>query len=52
MDLQLALGEALLEAGQSTEAQIHLQNAQRLDPKDPRPSAALKRLSRDRKKVP
>jgi tetratricopeptide (TPR) repeat protein len=52
MDLQLALGEALLETGQSTEAQIHLQNAQRLDPKDPRPSAALKRLSRDRKKVP
>jgi tetratricopeptide (TPR) repeat protein len=44
LELQLALGEALLEAGQPAEAKTYLQNAQRLDPKDPRPSAALKRL--------
>jgi tetratricopeptide (TPR) repeat protein len=44
IELQLALGEALLESKQSAEAETYLQNAQRLDPKDPRPPAALKRL--------
>lgn len=44
IELQLALGEALLACEQKTQAQTHLQNARRLDPNDPRPSAALKRL--------
>jgi tetratricopeptide (TPR) repeat protein len=44
IELQLALGEALLESGQCSEATNYLQNARRLDPNDPRPSAALKRL--------
>jgi Flp pilus assembly protein TadD len=42
-ELQLALGEALLEAGQEGAA-THLENARRLDPKDPRPARALERL--------
>jgi tetratricopeptide (TPR) repeat protein len=42
-ELQLALGEALLEVGQEKEAQTHLANARRLDPKDPRPAQALQR---------
>jgi tetratricopeptide (TPR) repeat protein len=43
-DLQLALGEALLESGRPQEAERHLENARRLDPKDPRPRQALERL--------
>jgi tetratricopeptide (TPR) repeat protein len=44
--LQLALGEVLLEIGQNGEAETHLKNAQKLNPKDPRPSQALERLRR------
>jgi tetratricopeptide (TPR) repeat protein len=43
-ELQLALGEALLESGRKQEAEKHLENARRLDPKDPRLVQALKRL--------
>jgi predicted Zn-dependent protease len=43
-NLQLALGEALLEAKRLPEAATHLKNAQKLDPKDPRPGQALERL--------
>lgn len=42
--LQLALGEALLEAEQYTEAQTYLENARQLEPKDKRPIQALARL--------
>jgi Flp pilus assembly protein TadD len=41
-ELQLALGEALLEAGQKQKALTHLENAQRLDPTDPRPARLLR----------
>jgi tetratricopeptide (TPR) repeat protein len=44
IELQLALGEALLEVGQFQEAQTHLENAHQLDGKDPRPGKALQRL--------
>jgi len=44
--LQLTLGEVLLEMGASAEAEAHLKNARELNPKDPRPDQALKRLSR------
>ena len=43
-DLQLALGEALLQTGQDREAQTYLENARRLDPDDPRPAQDLERL--------
>jgi tetratricopeptide (TPR) repeat protein len=43
-NLQLALGEALLEAGQLQEAEIHLKNALKLDAKNERPALALERL--------
>jgi tetratricopeptide (TPR) repeat protein len=43
-DLQLELGEALLDAGQEREAQTHLENAQRLQPENRRPAQALERL--------
>jgi Flp pilus assembly protein TadD len=43
-DLQLALGEALLEAGQFRDAETHLNNARKLDAKDERPVAGLRRL--------
>jgi tetratricopeptide (TPR) repeat protein len=43
-ELQLALGEALLESGQRREAETHLENARRLDPKDSRLIQALERL--------
>jgi tetratricopeptide (TPR) repeat protein len=49
IELQLALGEALLESGQYAEAKIHLQNARRLDPNDLRPPTALKRLGKEQK---
>jgi tetratricopeptide (TPR) repeat protein len=42
--LQLALGEALLEAGRDAEAATHLENARQLEPKDRRPIQALERL--------
>jgi tetratricopeptide (TPR) repeat protein len=44
--LQLTLGEVLLDLGQHSEAETHLKNAQKLNPKDPRPAKALKRLPR------
>jgi tetratricopeptide (TPR) repeat protein len=43
-ELQLALGEVLLESGQRREAETHLENARRLDPKDSRLIQALERL--------
>jgi tetratricopeptide (TPR) repeat protein len=43
-ELQLALGEVLLETGQRREAETHLENARRLDPKDSRLAHALERL--------
>jgi Flp pilus assembly protein TadD len=43
-NLQLALGEALLEAGQLQEAEIHLKNAQKLDANNERPALALRRI--------
>jgi tetratricopeptide (TPR) repeat protein len=49
-DLQLVLGEVLLQIGQYEEAEIYLKNARRLDPNDPRPSEDLDRLHRG--KVP
>jgi tetratricopeptide (TPR) repeat protein len=45
-ELQLALGEVLLETGQVGEAQTHLDHARRLDPNDPRGAQALERLRR------
>jgi tetratricopeptide (TPR) repeat protein len=44
--LQLTLGEILLEMRQYPEAETHLKNAQKLNPKDPRPDQALQRLRR------
>jgi tetratricopeptide (TPR) repeat protein len=43
-NLQLTLGQALLEVGQLQDAEIHLENARKLNPKDPRPGQALERL--------
>jgi len=43
-ELQLALGEALRETGHYPKAETHLENAHRLDAKDPRPVEALQRL--------
>jgi tetratricopeptide (TPR) repeat protein len=43
-ELQLALGESLLAVGKDREAETHLENARRLDPEDPRPLQATKRL--------
>jgi tetratricopeptide (TPR) repeat protein len=48
-ELQLALGEVLLETGNVPEAREHLENAQRLDSKDPRPRQALERLESNKK---
>ncbi len=44
LELQLGLGEALLESGQDREATTHLENARRLDPNDTRPIRDLERL--------
>ena len=44
IELQLGLGECLLETEQLQDAARHLENARKLDPKDPRPAAALERL--------
>ena len=43
-DLQIALGETLLETGQDREAETYLENARRLDPNDPRLVKDLERL--------
>jgi Flp pilus assembly protein TadD len=43
-ELQYGLGEVLLEVGRLKEAEVHLSNAQRLAPNDPRLLGALKRL--------
>jgi tetratricopeptide (TPR) repeat protein len=44
LELQLALGEVLLAAGRPKEAEIHLENARRLDAKDSRVLRAVERL--------
>jgi tetratricopeptide (TPR) repeat protein len=44
VDLQVTLGEVLLETGQDEEAQTHLENARILDPDDKRPIQALEKL--------
>jgi tetratricopeptide (TPR) repeat protein len=44
IELQLALGEALMDSGQGKEAKTYLENARRLDPNDPRPPRDLERL--------
>ena len=49
-DLQLVLGEVLLEVGQVPEAQAHLDNARRLQPNDPYLQGVLERLKK--KQVP
>jgi tetratricopeptide (TPR) repeat protein len=43
-DLQLTLGEVLMETGQNGEAETYLENARKLDPKSPRPIQDLERL--------
>ena len=43
-DIQFALGEVLAATGKTAEAKTHFENARRIDPKDPRPEAALKKL--------
>lgn len=47
-ELQLTLGEVLLEMRQYQEAETHLNNAHKLNPKDPRPQKALERLTHGR----
>jgi tetratricopeptide (TPR) repeat protein len=47
-DLQLSLGEALLESGQLRDAETHLNNARKLDPKDERATRVLQRLQQKR----
>jgi Flp pilus assembly protein TadD len=49
LELQLSLGEALLEAGQLQDAQTHLNNARLLAPNDPRPARVLQRLGQKKK---
>jgi tetratricopeptide (TPR) repeat protein len=44
LQLQLGLGEVLLDLGRLKEAEVHLENARRLAPNDPRPARALERL--------
>jgi Flp pilus assembly protein TadD len=44
LELQLGLGEVLLETGQLPLAKTHLENAARINPSDPRPARALERL--------
>ena len=46
LELSLVLGEALMESGQTTEAETHLENARRIDPNDPRLIRDLERLHR------
>jgi Flp pilus assembly protein TadD len=52
MQLQLTLGEALLEAGQPNEARTYLDNARLLAPNDPRPAQALERLQKALSRAP
>jgi Flp pilus assembly protein TadD len=49
LELQLSLGEALLEARQYQEAETHLENARLLAPNDPRAARALERLRQKNK---
>lgn len=44
LELQLGLGEVLLEAGRPKEAAAHLENASQLAPDDPRPVRLLEQL--------
>jgi tetratricopeptide (TPR) repeat protein len=43
-DLQLALGEALLNSGKHQDAEIHFNNARILNPTDARPELGLRRI--------
>jgi Flp pilus assembly protein TadD len=45
IDLQLSLGEVLLDAGQLAQAETHLKNARQINDKDPRLKKALARLT-------
>jgi tetratricopeptide (TPR) repeat protein len=49
LEMQLALGEALLETGRLPEAEIHLKNALKLNAKDDRPAKGLKRIEQTKK---
>jgi tetratricopeptide (TPR) repeat protein len=51
-ELQMALGEALLEAGQRKDAATHLENARILNPKDSHLLGLLKRLESGGSKPP
>jgi len=44
LELQFALGDVLLEAGQYREAETYLENARKIDPNDQRVTEALVRL--------
>jgi tetratricopeptide (TPR) repeat protein len=44
LDLQLGLGEVLLEVGRLGDAAAHLENARQLAPDDPRPSRLIEQL--------
>jgi tetratricopeptide (TPR) repeat protein len=44
IDLQVSLGDVLLNVGRDDEAKVYLENARQLDPNDPRVSKALERL--------
>jgi Flp pilus assembly protein TadD len=50
LQLYLTLGEALLELRRFPEAEVELENARQLDPKDPRPAAALELLRKKKEK--
>jgi tetratricopeptide (TPR) repeat protein len=45
-DLQMALGETLMQMGDDSQATVHLQNAQSLEPNDPRPAQLLEAIRR------
>jgi Flp pilus assembly protein TadD len=45
-ELQLALGDVLGNVGKTDEAKVHLENARRLRPADPRPAEVLQRLDK------
>jgi tetratricopeptide (TPR) repeat protein len=48
-EMQLALGEALLESGRVLEAELHLKNAQQLNAKDERPAKGLQRVQQGKR---
>ena len=48
-ELQYGLGETLMDLNRPREAETHLENARKLDPKDPRPAQALERLRKGEK---